>query len=271
MVSRSVSSVLGRERRHHLDPVRRPAHEVQPRDHQGQPAAGADQRGHVRAAPVAGDVRQEHQREGRDEQQPAGDVAEPHRRTHAEHVERPHQHDEADPDQDGQREVEARARGRPRHVGEPLRLDERAGDQAVDGEHHRPADPVAEGGQRADQREVLAPRLVRVERDAAGHAREHARQLGVDVVLQRPEDDRDRPQDAGAGGAEGADGTTEPRDEEARVGERDHEAVPPRHRLQELPLLDLRNCHAALLLHPDTAPPERVLNQFAQRPRGSSR
>ena len=72
-------------------------------------------------------------------------------------------------------------------VREPLGLDQRAGDEPVDREDDRPADPVAERGQRPDERQVLAPRLVRVERDAARLVREHRRQLGVDVVLERAE------------------------------------------------------------------------------------
>ena len=65
------------------------------------------------------------------------------------------------------------------------------------------------------------------------------RQLGVDVVLQRAEGDRDRPQDERAGRAERADRRAQRGDEEARIRQCDDEAVPPGHRLEKLSLLDL--------------------------------
>ena len=143
-------------------------------------------------------------------------------------------HDRDDPDQDRQVEVEARARLGPGRVGEPLGLDQGPDDEPVDRQHARPGEPVAEGRDRADEGEVLAPRLVGEERDAAGLVREHRRQLGVDVVLQRAEADRDRPEDEGAGRAQRPDRGPERGDQEPRVGERDDEAVPPRHRLEKL-------------------------------------
>jgi hypothetical protein len=80
---------------------------------------------------------------------------------------------------------------------------------------------------------------VGVEGDAARLVGEHRRQLGVDVVLERAEADRDRPQDERTGGAERPDRAAERRDQEPRVGEGDDEAVPPCHGLEKLPLLDL--------------------------------
>jgi hypothetical protein len=126
---------------------------------------------------------------------------------------------------------------------EELRLQQDAGDEAVDRQDDRPADPVAERRDRADQGQVLPPGLVRVQRDAAGLVREHARELRVDVVLQCAQADRDRPEQEGAGRAESADRAAERRDEERRVRKRDHEAVPPRHGLEELSLLDLGCSH----------------------------
>src|SRR3954453_2207754 len=49
----------------------------------------ADRPRHVRARPVTGEIRQEHERERRDAEQSAGDIAEPDRRTDAEDVEQP--------------------------------------------------------------------------------------------------------------------------------------------------------------------------------------
>ena len=115
-------AVLRRERRHHLDPVGRPAHEVEPHERERQAAVLADVEVDVRARPVARDVRQEHQHERGDAEQRAGHVAEPDRGPHAVDVEQPDEHDQPDADHDRQAQVEARAARRPRRVGEPLGL-----------------------------------------------------------------------------------------------------------------------------------------------------
>jgi hypothetical protein len=86
---------------------------------------------------------------------------------------------------------------------------------------------------------------LREERDAAGLVLEHRRQLGVDVVLESADQDGDRPQHDGASGPERADRGAERRDEKARIGERDDEAVPPGHGLEELPFLYVSSRHAS--------------------------
>jgi hypothetical protein len=85
------------------------------------------------------------------------------------------------------------------------------------------------------------------QRDAAGLLREHRRHLGVDVVLERAEEDGDRPEDEGAGRAEYSDRGAQRRDQEARICQCDDEAVPPGHRLEELPLLYLGMRHEPFL------------------------
>ena len=239
--------VLGRERRHRLEAVGRPPHEVEPRQRQAEAAARADLPGHVVARPVARDVGQEHQRRSRQDQQAAGHVAEPHGRPHAEDVEEPDGEDAADADPDRQVPLEVADVLGERRVREPLGLGERADHVAVDREDARPREPVAERRDGPDERQVLAPRLVRVEGDAAGLLREHRRHLGIDVVLKRADQDRDRPQDEGTRRAQNPDRGAQRRDQEPRVGQCDDEAVPPRHRLEELSLLYLGMRHGPFL------------------------
>ena len=149
--------------------------------------------------------RQEHERRRGQDQRGPGDVAQPHRRPDAVDVEEPDGDDAADADVDGQVPLEvAHVLGK-RGVREPLGLHQRADDVAVDGEHARPGEPVAERRDRPDQRRGTSAKPRARTGRSAGRVREHRRHLGVDVVLERPEEDRDRPQDESAGGAESTD------------------------------------------------------------------
>ena len=122
----------------------------------------------------------------------------------------------------------------------PLRLDDVADQQPEAREHARPREPVAEGRDGPDQREVPAPPLVRVERDAARLVREHRRLLRVHPVLEYSHEHRDAPEHHRPPPAENADRPTESAEQEARVGEGDDEPVVPTEGLEELALLDHR-------------------------------
>ena len=76
---------------------------------------------------------------------------------------------------------------------EPLGDDQVADDLAEDREDDRPADPVAERRQRADERAVPAPALMRVQRDATASVTEHRRRLGVDPGLEHSRSPRRAP------------------------------------------------------------------------------
>ena len=233
--------VLGRKARADLDPVRRPAHQEQPdeRDPQAAPLA-ADVPRHVRAVVIPGQEGDEHEHDERHHQQRARDVAEPEGGLHAEDVEDPDRHDQADCDHVREPEVVAADRevDVARRAREPLGHDEIADQLAEDREDDRPADPVPERRDRADQREVPAPALVRVERDAARLLREHRRSFGVDPVREQPDRRRDAPQAHRSPASEGADGVTEGANQEAGIAKSDDESVVPAKRLEQLSLLD---------------------------------
>ena len=97
----------------------------------------------------------------------------------------------------------------------------------VERQDDRPAEPVADGRDRADERRVALPRLVGVHGDAAGEPREHRRHLGVDVVVQAADHHGDAPDDDRAPAAQREHGQAERREQEARIRERDDEAVVP--------------------------------------------
>src|SRR4029077_17381463 len=127
-------------------------------------------------------------------------------------------------------------------------LQEEADDRAVQRQHDRPAEPVADGRDRPDERGVALPRLVRIDRDAARELREHRRDLGVDVVVECTDADGERPNDGRAPAAEAEDGAAEGGEQEARVGERDDEAVEPAHRLDQLSVIDRSYRHDTSLV-----------------------
>ena len=89
-----------------------------------------------------------------------------------------------------------------------------------------------------DERRVLPPRLVGVQRQAARLLGEHGRELGVDGVDEDGDDGGDAPQHRCAPATEIADREAERAEQEARIRERDHEAVVPAKRLEELLFLD---------------------------------
>ena len=199
------------------------------------------------------DERVDHHHEERDHQQCAGDVSERDADACPEDVEEPHGEDQADGDGSGKTELgqpedgevpvagEVAAAGL---AGEPGALDDRADEEPVDREDHGPADPVAEGRDRADERRVLPPGLVRVEREPSGLRREHRRELGVDRVDEHGDDRGDSPQERGAPAAEIPDRVPERAEQEPGVRQRDDEAVVPAKGLQELAFLDYCNRHS---------------------------
>ena len=123
-------------------------------------------------------------------------------------------------------------------VREPGRLGDVAGEETEERQHHRPADPVAERRNGPDERRVLAPGLVRVDRHPARLVREHGGELRVDDLDGKDDGRRDPPDHRGAPAAEVDHRESERSEQEARVREADHESVVPAERLQELALLD---------------------------------
>jgi hypothetical protein len=123
-------------------------------------------------------------------------------------------------------------------VGEPRRRDELADQDAEDREDDRPGDPVAEGRDRPDHGGVLPPALVGEERDPARLLGEHGGELGVDDVEENRQEGREGPEDHGAPTAEIEDRVTQRTEQEARVGQGDHESVVPAKGLEEFLLLN---------------------------------
>ncbi len=120
----------------------------------------------------------------------------------------------------------------------PLVLHQEADDHAGCRQHHRPADPVPERGDRPHEREVLLPGLVGIDRDAARELGEHRRRLGVDVVVEGTEDHGHRPQDHRSPAAQAEHRSAQTRNQEAWVGQCNHKAVEPADGFEELSLLD---------------------------------
>ena len=203
----------------------------------------------VRAVEAAVEERQDHHHEERHHQQRSGEVAERDTDAHTAHVEDPDGEDQPDRDELRQPDLDRARREVARDVRvvrrpaeglarEPGALDDLADEDAVDGKHDRPPDPVAERRDRTDERRVLPPGLVRVERESAGLLREHRGELGVERVDEDGDERRDPPQQRGAPAAEVADRVAQRPEQESRVRERDDEAVVPAKRLEKLPFLD---------------------------------
>ena len=148
--------------------------------------------------------------ESQDAEKKAGDVAKPDCWPHAEDVEQPDDDNRCSPDYDWPTKTEADRvgcllAGGPSCIREPLGNDQRAYDQAVDRQNHRPTHPVTKGNDWSNEVGVLAERLVGVDRKTARFLWEHRREFGINVVLQRAEQDRDRPEDDRARCTEDAD------------------------------------------------------------------
>ena len=133
----------------------------------------------------------------------------------------------------------------------PVRLGDRPAEEPQEREHDRPADPVAERGDRADEGSVLAPPLVRVQRKAARLVREHGGELGVEHHHGDHHRRGERPEHHRAPAAEVADRVAERPEQEAGVGERDHEPVVPAESLDEMSFLDDCLRHRNLLRLPN--------------------
>ena len=148
--------VLRREGRHDLDAVRRPAHEVEPDQREQQPAAGSDVPCHVRAVPIAVMYGRNISTSRGISSSPTITYREPDSRPHAEDVEGPDQDDQADADHDRQGEVEAGAGVGPvaPEASASAWTSEPATSPLMEGTD-RPADPVAEHHQQADQHQVF--------------------------------------------------------------------------------------------------------------------
>ena len=216
----------------------------------------------IRAAPVARRVDDDAQHDDRYDEEERGRPTHPHGRLDAGDVDQPDE-DHADR-ADDVREADVHGAGvdGPGLPGGPFRLHEVADRRAEDREHARPREPVAEGCDRADEREVLAPALVRVERDSPGLVREHRRQLGVDPVHEHADEARAGPQGEGAPGTHASDRVTEPREQRSGDDHRENETVVPAQRLAQFRLLDRRLSHSSLLLSlvrfPDLPSPFRA-------------
>ncbi len=133
-------------------------------------------------------------------------------------------------------------------AGGPLRLHEVADRRSEDRQHARPGEPVPERRDRADEREVLAPALVRIQRDSPRLVGEHRRQLGVDPVHEHADEARAGPQGEGAPGADASDRVAEPREQRSGDDHRENETVVPAQCLPKFRLLDRRLSHGSLLL-----------------------
>ena len=261
--------VLGRERRARVHAPRGPGHDPEPDEREPDDLPGRDRGrllaragrpverspGEVGAVEVAVQERQDHEHEERDHEQRAREVAEPDGDANAAEVEEPDGEDQPDRDQVRQadlgiagREVAlalgaAEERAPERLVREPGGRDDLPAEDAEEREHDRPREPVAERRDRADEREVLAPALVRVEREAARLVREHGRHLGVERHDEEGEPGRDPPEQHGAPPADVSDRVAERSEQEARRRECDHEAVVPAELLEEMSFLDNRFSH----------------------------
>ncbi len=146
--------------------------------------------------------------------------------------------------------VDRRAAERVRSVrlaGEPRGLGDRTGEEPQERQHDRPADPVAERGNRPHEGCVLAPPLVRVEGKAARLVREHRRQLRVEDHHEHDQAGRDPPEHDCAPPAQVEDRIAERAEQEARIGKGDHETVVPAECLDQMSFFD--NClrHRILL------------------------
>ena len=260
-VSRTVSLYSGANVAQRVDAARRPDHDPDPHECE-LPAAPGEARvvelvREVGRVEVAVDERQDHEAEERDHEQQAGQVVERHADAGAEDVEGPDADDQADCDQVLEPDVHGAGREVPgvdvrtaervrpvRLVREPRRLGDVAAEDAEKRQHDRPADPVAERGNRPDEGRVLAPALVRVEREAAGLVREHRGKLRVEHHDGHHDRRRDSPEQRRSPAAEVEHRPAERAEEEPGIRERDHEPVVPAERLQELSFFDLRDRHA---------------------------
>ena len=274
--------VLGREGRGRFGRGR-PDHDPDPDQRELQAPPGetgvAELEGEVGGVEVAVEERQEREAEERDHQQGAGQIVERNGDPRAEDVEGPDAEDQPDGDQVLEPDVHAAGREvavvdlraaegvrAVRLVWEPRGLGDVAGEQAEERQHDRPADPVAECRHGPDERRVLPPALVRVDRDAARLLREHRGELRVEDDDRDDDDRRDSPDQRRAPATEVEHRPAERAEQEARIREANHEAVVPAQSLEEVSLLDCRNCHSTPPCSLCESPTRTRANPRSRRP-----
>ena len=209
--------------------------------------------------------RQQREAEERDHEQEPGQVVERHGDARAEDVEEPDADDEADGNEVLEPEMDApdgevplvdlRAAEGIRSellVREPCSLGDVPDEQPEERQHDRPADPVAERRHRSDERRVLSPALVRVDRETAGLVREHRGELRVDDGDREDDGRRDAPDQHRAPAAHVEHGPPERPQQKAWIREADDEPVVPAERLEKLSFLDDCLSHGV----PPSRPPD---------------